>query len=265
MSDVQPFAEFENYTGNHILAYEAKLDPKANTITITAINQVANGLEYVQKVIDITGCHSTEFVTELPLLPSTQAPGIFGVSTKIGNGTQLPPEAVQYASNKTLSVYAYVTSDSPLHDAQIRFTNATQNATNFASSVMSIAQQGNYSSYIINGTILPEKLSAPYTTYWIWARNNDGLVSDSGPYTIGVTPSYSVNATVSLDSKPNIAEGMPMTPVVYVTNNSTGPIYGSVSLVANGTIVSQSPGIVFGRGVSAIQMKWVTPMLYHNA
>jgi hypothetical protein len=266
ISTVQPFAEFENLTGQHIIMYEAALQPQATTMTVTAINPVAQGVEYVQNNIDITTCSSTVFVNELPQVPSPSAPEIFGVSAQVGNGTKLPSETAQYANNKTLSVYAIVASNSTLHDVQIRFASAGQNLTSFASSAMTVRQLSNSSTlHLVNGTVPTGKMSGPYATYWIWARNSQGLVANSPQYIVGTTPSYPVNATISLDAKPVAAQGKALMPTIYVINNSTGPIFGSISLVANGTIVTQSPGEVFGTGASASSLIWTVPISYQNA
>ena len=53
--------------------------------------------------------------------------------------------------------------------------------------------------------------------------------------------------------------------MIYVMNNSTGPIYGALSLIANGTVVVQTPGEVFNTGLSATSLSWEVPMSYKNA
>ena len=105
---------------------------------------------------------------------------------------------------------------------------------------MTIQQLNSSNSYLVNGTIPSEDLSGPYVTYWIWARNSQGLVVNSPQYLVGMTPNYPVNATISIDVKPVAAQGKIMMPTLYVVNNSTGPIFGTISLVANGTVVSES-------------------------
>ncbi|MDE1862444.1 MAG: hypothetical protein KGI33_05990 [Thaumarchaeota archaeon] len=264
LAEVQPFSEYENVTGRHILLYDAMLNPSATTMTVTAINQVENGVEYVQKIIPITTCHNTDFVSELPPMPFAQSPVIFGVATQVDNATGLSSGTMQYADNNTVSVYAYVKSNSTIQDAQIRFSPMSQNATGYDSNNMTISSFGNHTVYFVNGTLLPRDLSSPATTYWVWVRDSNGLVSDSAPYLVAVTPTYAVNASLSLEARSSTPEGEQTNPMVYVTNNSTGPIYGPISLVANGTSVSQSPPILFNTGRSAVQLAWTPSKMYHN-
>ncbi|MDE1829658.1 MAG: hypothetical protein KGI25_04985 [Thaumarchaeota archaeon] len=262
----QPFAQYENLTGQHIMIYEAALQPKSNTITVTAINPVAQGIEYVQNKIDITACSNTVFVNELPQVPSPSAPKIFGVTAQVGNGTKMPAESVQYTNNNALTITAIVSSNVTLQNVQIRFANAGQNLTSFASGNMTVQQlNGSRTTYLANGTIPSESLTGPYASYWIWARNNQGLVANSPQYLIGTTPAYPVNATISSDLKPVSVQGNDLAPTIYVMNNSTGPIYGSLALVVNGTVVSQTPGEVFNIGLSATSLSWTVPMSYQNA
>lgn len=201
----------------------------------------------------------------MPQVPTPVAPKIFGVNVQVGSPSKSPAESVQYTSASPLVVNAIVSSNVTLQSVQIRFANSGQNLTEFSSINMDLQQfNGSKTTYLANATIPSENMTGAYTTYWIWARNSQGFVANSPQYLIGTTPTYPVNATISTDAKAALVQGNSLVPTIYLTNNSTGPIYGSLSLIVNGTVVSQTPGEVFNTGLSATDLGWTIPISYQN-
>ncbi|HJU13828.1 MAG TPA: hypothetical protein VJ792_05170, partial [Candidatus Nitrosotalea sp.] len=75
----------------------------------------------------------------------------------------------------------------------------------------------------------------------------------------GVTPAYPVAGDIQMDMLPVRAAGTVTHPVAYVDNNSTGPVYGTVSLVSDGKVVYTSPGVLFGTGQTQVVLDWKVP------
>jgi hypothetical protein len=102
-------------------------------------------------------------------------------------------------------------------------------------------------------------LQAPVISYWISVHNTAGKTTDSDHYSIGVKPSYSAKGKIEVDIRPTRIAGTMDGPAAYFTNNSTGPVYGSIDLLIDGKIVYTSPSQVFGTGQTQVNLEWKSP------
>ncbi|MDE1830642.1 MAG: hypothetical protein KGI25_10000, partial [Thaumarchaeota archaeon] len=116
-------------------------------------------------------------------------------------------------------------------------------------------------TYSVTGTIPQEMMASPAITYWVDVHNTAQKTTDSDQYTVGVTPQYPVTGNLQMDMTPTRAEGTSSHPTAYFTNNSTGSIYGSVSLIVDGSVVYTSPATVFGTGQTAVTLDWKAPTI----
>ncbi|HJW19281.1 MAG TPA: hypothetical protein VJ571_01830, partial [Candidatus Nitrosotalea sp.] len=71
-----------------------------------------------------------------------------------------------------------------------------------------------------------------------------------------VTPTYPVNGTIGFVIPQNVPAGLIQSLQVYFTNNSTGALYGTVSLIVDGNQVSQFVDHVFDKGISVMDLDW---------
>jgi hypothetical protein len=100
-------------------------------------------------------------------------------------------------------------------------------------------------------------MQAPAISYYIHVQNNATKISDSDQYSIGVKPVYPVNGKLELDIKQYRAAGTVASPTAYFTN-TVGPVYGYISLVADGKTVYNSSPRLFNVNQTAVNMEWKT-------
>jgi len=259
----QPFAaENENATTKK-LVYEASINSKEQSFEVLALQAVGHNIYSVGKTIEVTDCHGqVSFENEQAIIPielDTSAPRIFDAKFQLDNGTKiLSSEDNHVISSGSITVYAIVDSKTSLDDAELRF--AKTGDSNYNTVKMNTAPlQISNSTYIVSGTISKDAIQAPAMSYWISVHNSAGKTTSSDVYSIGVKPSYPVVGNLDLDTKMARIEGTTAHPTAYYTNNSTGPVYGRVVLLVNGTVAYASPSQVFAPGQSTVNLEWKTP------
>ncbi|MGI0065442.1 MAG: hypothetical protein ACREAT_01640, partial [Nitrosotalea sp.] len=102
-------------------------------------------------------------------------------------------------------------------------------------------------------------IRSPALTYWISVHNTAGKTTDSDSYSIGVQPSYPIVGNIDIDIKTSRIGGTVAHPTAYYDNNSTGPVYGRIVLLVNGTVAYASPSQVFTTGQSVVNLEWKAP------
>ena len=259
ISSHQPYAGLYDLTKQYVLSYDAKLKP--GTKSFNMLITPGNGTGYVTAKVDVTKCKQTVSFTPIPIIGanSPDAPKIFDVKLQIGNGTRVPATETtdEYITNQNVTISGLVYSPVPLSHAEIRTVKIDGNTTIGYDKVSATITPTTVShTYLVNATLPQDYLVPPATTYWIYANNVGGFESESDQYSIGVSPAYAVNGTIGFVIPQNVPAGLTQSPQVYFTNNSTGTLYGTISLVVDGKQVSQFIDHVFDRGTSVMELDW---------
>jgi hypothetical protein len=200
--------------------------------------------------------------TILPIDPA--APKIFDVKFQLGNSTKIRSSetTVEYVNYQSMSVSAIADSITPLKRAELRFIKLGQSLDQYTAIVMDIKPlQISNTTYTVSGTIPQRLMEGPAIVYWIHVLNEAVKVVDSDKYTIGVKPNYSADGNLEFDIIRNRAEGTTARPIAYFTNEVGKPVYGTISIVADGKIVYISPARLFDVGQTAVKLEWKIPRL----
>ena len=261
VSPLQPYATLQNLTQQFITVYDAPLRPDFKSFNL--LIRDANGTDYITSRVDITKCEDTISYAEIPEVGkySPMAPKVFDVRFQVGNQSEAPAAnaTTQYVSNETISLSGIIYSPTPVDRSEIRFVQAGQNETGYAAARMNVSATNMSNIYVVSASIPRSQMPEPGMTYWIWARNTDQITAESDRYSIGVMPTFAINGTVGFEMNQNVAEGSVQSPTIYVQNNANGTMFGTVSLVVNGTVVSSYANQLFDRGTSALQLDWTVP------
>ena len=156
-------------------------------------------------------------------------------------------------------MYAIIDSKTPIATADLRFTGiASTDSSVYHATTMNVTPLPiSNSTYIVSATIPSDLLDAPGMQYWIHVENNAHKIADSDTATIGVKPDYPIDASLELDVSQNRAAGTTARPSAYLTNNGQ-PVYGTISLVVDGSTVYTSPGELFSKGQTPVRLEWQT-------
>ncbi|HJT10041.1 MAG TPA: hypothetical protein VJ771_04590, partial [Candidatus Nitrosotalea sp.] len=258
----QPFAQDNVNSTIQKIVYEAPINPKEQSFEVVALQAVGNNVNSVGQTVDITGCQeSINFENGQQVAPSNldeSAPKIFDVKLESGNGTIISGN--KFVGSQSVTVSAIVSSPTPLDKAEIRFMNSGQPGNVYNSATMTVAPLLiSNTTYTVIGTIPQEMLASPATTYWVDIHNTAEKTTDSDKYTVAVKPSYPVLGNLTMDITSTRAAGTMEYATAYFTNNSTGPVYGSISLVVDGKISYTSPPQLFATGQTPVSMLWQVP------
>jgi hypothetical protein len=123
------------------------------------------------------------------------------------------------------------------------------------------------STSIVSATIPAELLLSPAITYWIYVTDENLDEQESMHFSIGVKPSFDVDASLELDITTSKPEGTTIKPLAYLKNKGTSAAYGTISLVVNGEKVS-SKAQLFKPGQTKVELEWAIPkvgkQMFHN-
>jgi hypothetical protein len=112
---------------------------------------------------------------------------------------------------------------------------------------------------IVTGVIPESLLSGPAVKFWIYLVTAEGLVKESVHNIVAVRPDgYSGEPSVEMDTTTIKAQGTTLRPTAYITNTAEIPLYGDVSLIADGEIVHSEPALL-QPGQNIINLKWMIP------
>ncbi len=114
------------------------------------------------------------------------------------------------------------------------------------------------STSIVSATIPAELLLSPAITYWIYVSDENLDEQESKHYSIGIKPSFDVDASLELDITTSKPEGTTTKPSAYLNNKGTSAAYGTISLVVNGEKVS-SKAQLFKPGQTKVTLEWAIP------
>ena len=258
VSSHQPYAGLHDLAKQYVLSYDANLKP--DTKSLDMLITPGNGTGYVTAKVDVTKCKQTVVFTPIPIIgaSSPDAPKIFDEKLQIENNTMSAAESNdKYITNQNMTVSSLVYSSSPLDTVELRAAKIGDNTTIEYHKVNANVTSTSVSHvYLVNATLPQDYLASPAIVYWIHANNTGGFESESDQYSIGVTPAYPVNGTIGFVIPQNVPAGLIQSPQVYFTNNSTGALYGTVSLIVDGNQVSQFVDHVFDKGTSVMELDW---------
>ncbi len=260
----QPFAQENSNSIIQHLVYQTSLSLKETSFEVVALESINHNIFSVGKTVIVNGCgENLDFTqTELTVSPvpiDLSTPKIFDVRAQVENGTKQPAESVQFVDNQPITVYSIIDTKTPIKHAYLRFVKLGQNESKYDETSMDITPiLISNSTYTVSGTIPAGMMLSPAMKYWIHIENQDKQV-DSSQYEIAIKPQYVIAGKLDLYVISNRAGGTVATPVAFFTNNSTGPIYGSVTLIVDGNQVYESPLNIFDPGLTKINLKWNSP------
>jgi hypothetical protein len=112
---------------------------------------------------------------------------------------------------------------------------------------------------IISAVIPADMLQGPAVEFWIRVVTEEGVIQESVHSIVGVQPlDYSEESSVEMDITRIKAQGTTLKPTAYITNEGDIPVYGAVSLVADGKKVYSKPVLVTP-GQNIINLEWKIP------
>ncbi|MGI0047077.1 MAG: hypothetical protein ACREBB_07820 [Nitrosotalea sp.] len=266
LAQVQPFLNENLNATIKKYVYNVAISPQEKSFEVVALIAADNNINTAGQTINVDTCKAD--ITFTPSGPQVQqpvdlrAPQIFDTKFQIANAIKVQSSDIstQYVDNQPLTVYSIISSPTPLTKAELRYVTAGQDTTKYDTVSMSVTPlQISNTTYGVVGTIPPGNMHAPAVSYWVDAQNTAGKATDSDMYTIGVKPTSNIQANLQLDITLAKAQGTVRHPQAYFTNNSTMPVYGSISLLVNGSQVFASPSQVFGTGQTEVELNWNVP------
>jgi len=260
----QPFEEKNRFTTIDKYLFLAPLDPKETFFLVQAKAAAGAQINSVNVAVKITECQEVIIIGEIPEEfegIDFSKPRIFDVKIQIDNGTPqsaISPE-VTYLDEQELTVSAIVNSQIPLRRAELRYVTTGQSDDDYIAFLMNITPlEGVDTAVKISATIPPMFMAAPGIEYWIHVFDEDLDEAISQHYTLGVKPDYDVDTSIELDIPSSKPEGSTMRPSAYVINHVEGPVFGTVSLLVDGKVVSSATKF-FGVGQTRVPLEWVIP------
>jgi hypothetical protein len=269
----QPYAEDNKVFSIGRYVYEAPLDPKIDFFIVTA-EQIAGRVVVTDRyLVNIDECRNTIVVKSMDDIDRVEAsesaidakrPNIFDVKFQVNDNKTIKAEMEnQFVEpGDQIKFSAIIESASPIRRSELRMNVAGGNYSDYLAVKMNATPLQNITNtYIVSADLPPTFLQAPAIVYWIYVINNDGKAQSSDRYVIGVKPTYKLDASIKLESSPSKPEGTTYRPTAYVNNNGEKPLFGSVSLLANNTVVYTSPEQLFNKGESIVGLEWDIPEL----
>jgi hypothetical protein len=254
LSVSQPFANQNQITLVDRYLFEAPLAQGETVFTIFAVDRLSN----VQRtLVQVEGCTgSLVFADDQIVLPH-----IFDVKYQT-NSTYIRPVEYSYITQgQDMTVSAIAQSPLvPLAKAELFFTilgTGQQKVLPMTLTPLRLPDLENVS--VISSMIPANMLKGPAVEFWIRVVTEEGVVQESAHSIIGVKPvGYSSTSSVEMDITRIKAQGTTLKPTTYLTNNADIPVYGEVSLVADGKKVYSKP-VLLTPGQNIINLEWKIP------
>jgi len=255
--DNQPFAEQNKITLFDKYLFEAPLAQGESIFTVFAIDRNSN----VQRtLVEVDGCTGTIiFVDDQIVLPD-----IFDFKYKTENSTAIRLDTTEHhyiEETQDLEVSAIINSPIvPLRKADLyvkTLGDIEQTILPMDITLLSLPHLSSVS--IVSSTIPHTLLEGPAVEFWIRLVTEEGIVQESKHSIVGVKPdNYSGESTAEMDTVTIKAQGTTLQPTVYLTNEGEIPVYGTVSLVADGESVYSKP-VLLTPGQNRITLEWSIP------
>jgi hypothetical protein len=110
---------------------------------------------------------------------------------------------------------------------------------------------------LVSGIIPSFFMAEPGMKYWLHITDENGSISESTHYNIGVKPTTISDIAIEVDMPTIVPSNSIITPEFYIFNENS-PSYGIVSLVVDGQIVSKKSQL-FGTGQTQVIFNWNIP------
>jgi len=256
LAGTQPFADQNKFTLIDRYLFEAPLAPGESIFTIFAVDYRSN----VQRtLVQVEGCQGViTFIEDQIVLPH-----IFDFKYRIDNGTYIRPSEDYHYINEGQepTVSAIVQSPIvPLRKADLYVSilgTAEQTILPMDIAPLRLPDLENVS--VISSIIPAHLLKGPAVEYWIRVITEEGVVQESVHNIVGVKPEgYSGVSSAEMDTITIKAQGTTLRPTAYLTNEGDTPVYGEVSLVADGKKVYSNP-VLLTPGQNIINLEWSIP------
>jgi len=248
----------------NIFVYEGEIPANEEFFIVEAQTQEGRVANTVSQLVDITSCKKTILYTDVipDLTPTTDldAPRFFDVKTRLGTDVNSSRDVTVFVDeDESLTVTGIVSSTTAPALAELRFVNTEKESLSIQKIKMGIQPTGINNSYHLEGSIPRTLMDSPSITYWIRVLNDDGLISDSSKYVIGVKPSILIEGNSQMSINEIKTEGSSLNAQVGFTNELSMPVFGYAQLKINGEIVKFTPGLVFQPELSEFSFDWELP------
>ena len=260
----QPYAEKNEFTSIDRYLFEAPLDPKETFVMVQVKADIGIRADSINIAVYITedqAVISFEGGSEEFEGMEFLKPRIFDVRTQIDDGVKQSAETseIPYLDEQELTVSAIVNSQVPIQRAELRYVTTGQSEDDYVSFLMDVTPlEIMDTASMVSASAPPMFLVAPGITYWIHVMDENLDDRTSKHYTMGVKPTYDVDASIELDIPTSKPAGSTIRPSAYITNHASDPAFGMVSLLVDGKKVS-STSQLFEPGQTAVTLEWTLP------
>jgi len=260
----QPYAEKNEFTSIDRYLFEAPLDPKETFVMVQVKADIGIRADSINIAVYITedqAVISFEGGSEEFEGMEFLKPRIFDVRTQIDDGAKQSAETLEilYLDEQELTVSAIVNSQVPIQRAELRYVITGQSEDDYVSFLMDVTPlEIMDTASMVSASAPPMFLVAPGITYWIHVMDENLDDRTSKHYTMGVKPTYDVDASIELDIPTSKPAGSTIRPSAYITNHASDPAFGTVSLLVDGKRVSSTPQL-FEPGQTAVTLEWTLP------
>ncbi|PIN97863.1 MAG: hypothetical protein COU45_00670, partial [Nitrosopumilus sp. CG10_big_fil_rev_8_21_14_0_10_33_7] len=189
---------------------------------------------------------------------SSSAPKIFDIKFQIENGTKHRSDTdFSYVYNQDLSVSAIVDAQIPLQRSELRMITMGQPQEYVAIKMDVESLPISTSTYAISATIPSYLMQEPAISYWIHIIDEDQNEAESKQYNIGVKPTSIGSISLEMDI-PSVKQSNSLVRPQLFVNNKDLPLYGIVSLIVNGEVISKKSQL-FATGQTTVNLEWKSP------
>nr|NIP61352.1 hypothetical protein [Nitrosopumilaceae archaeon]NIU00281.1 hypothetical protein [Nitrosopumilaceae archaeon]NIU86693.1 hypothetical protein [Nitrosopumilaceae archaeon]NIV65388.1 hypothetical protein [Nitrosopumilaceae archaeon]NIX60883.1 hypothetical protein [Nitrosopumilaceae archaeon] len=266
LSEDQPYEELNKITKVDKYLYEVPLDPDETFFMTVVTEEKGVTSNTVQTAVHVTECKQTIVLTEISeeefVELDESIPRLFDIKYQINDESpqraSTEPKEV-YVDDEPLTVSAIVQSITPLKRAELRFASIDQPRDEYIAIKMKTEPiEAAQNLYKISATIPPELITGPAVAYWINVLNENLIEQQSPEFIIGAKPPSEVNASIEMDIPTSKPEGTRIKPSIFVTNPTDSALFGTVSMVVDGKIVS-SETTFFQPGEVQVALEWNVP------
>ncbi|MGH9910187.1 MAG: hypothetical protein ACRD32_06065, partial [Nitrososphaerales archaeon] len=254
LSSNQPFANQNKLTLVDRYLFEAPLSKGETVFTIFAVDRLSN----VQRtLVEVEGCHGVlVFVDDQIVIPH-----IFDIKYQT-NSTYIRPVDYSYITKgQDMTVSAIVQSPLvPLSKAELYVSTLGAAEKTILPMIITPLRLPDLENVSVISSMIPSDiLKGPAVEFWIRIVTEEGVVQESVHSIVGVKPDgYSSTSSAEMDITTIKAQGTTIKPTAYLTNEGDTPVYGAVSLVADGKKVYSKP-VLFTPGQNIINLEWNIP------
>ncbi|NQV39459.1 MAG: hypothetical protein HQ505_02810, partial [Nitrosopumilus sp.] len=265
LAKVQPYEEINQFSTLDRYLYEMPISSEESFLMISVTEEKGTTNHTVQASVKLLSCEGTSVFIPLPEYDLPEVPEsttrIFDAKVQIANGTTYDANTESeflYLDGQDLRVSAIIDSDTLLERVELRSITLGQPDDQFMSIRMDVASlYVSDSMNLVSGVIPSFFMVEPGMAYWLYITDENGSISESTHYNIGVKPTTTSNVAIEVDMPTIAPSGSTIKPEFYIFNEDS-PSYGIVSLVVDGQTVSKKSQL-FGTGQTQVIFNWNIP------